>query len=526
MKKLFSLIFIIMITIACTTAFAYNEAGDTGYTEEDGFYTLSLLNKGELPENADFDCDIKSEVIAIRDALFSKEKEIQVTTDLTPKELSKVYELVINSEPELFYLEDFVFIIPAEEENRYTIYPQNEIALMGYDDSYSFDAEVEHILSYVSNDMSDLEKAMAVHDYFARFYEYDMSFEIADINDFFREKKGVCQAYADAYTYILKKKLNIDCYTLGSVDLNHAWNVVKIDGEWYHVDVTWDDPAIHDVISDTILDDYFGAASHKYFMISSDAIRAHGHSTYDWEVYKYNDLILDLEAPDRVIEPESTRFDDAIWTKTHFSPFIYHKPDWFYIDNGALYTYDFKTESSTLIKEFTDFFATSFDTFDIYKNTVIYSPYAESYAYAISLSEDGVRKLTELCDVFSLRITKDGILEYVHLNDEEGGLTFHTYLLADFSFEVETPETEISYSCGDLIVTSDTDREALLIVAGETKNFLKKYHAVNVTLYEGKNVFHPEHLGITDDYDEIKIMLWEDLNSMTPLCNSYIIEEL
>ena len=40
--------------------------------------------------------------------------------------------------------------------------------------------------------------------------------------------------------------LGIENYTISGKAGNdqHIWNVVKINGDWYQVDVTWDDPLI------------------------------------------------------------------------------------------------------------------------------------------------------------------------------------------------------------------------------------------------------------------------------------------
>ena len=52
---------------------------------------------------------------------------------------------------------------------------------------------------------------------------------------------GVCQSYAEAYELLLNE-FSIENQFLGSDEMNHAWNLVKIDGEWCHIDCTWDDP--------------------------------------------------------------------------------------------------------------------------------------------------------------------------------------------------------------------------------------------------------------------------------------------
>ena len=60
--------------------------------------------------------------------------------------------------------------------------------------------------------------------------------------------KTVCAGYARAYQYLLQQ-LGIPCYyCTGYAGEDHAWNIVKLDGDYYNVDVTWDDtdPATYD----------------------------------------------------------------------------------------------------------------------------------------------------------------------------------------------------------------------------------------------------------------------------------------
>ena len=57
------------------------------------------------------------------------------------------------------------------------------------------------------------------------------------------EGKGVCQGYA-LFAQKLMQALGLESmYVVGEVYTGgHAWNLVKVDGEWYHVDMTWNDP--------------------------------------------------------------------------------------------------------------------------------------------------------------------------------------------------------------------------------------------------------------------------------------------
>lgn len=140
------------------------------------------------------------------------------------------------------------------------------------------DGLVCEILSQVSDGMSEEEKALVIHDYFASQYEYDeKNFKAQNIpkdsyraGGLFMNGTGVCQAYAGGYQYIMNK-LGIECYLTGSNDMNHAWNIIRIDGAYYHVDCTWDDP----------MSDNLGRVNHNFFLLSDGMVRQQNHRGWD-----------------------------------------------------------------------------------------------------------------------------------------------------------------------------------------------------------------------------------------------------
>ncbi len=80
------------------------------------------------------------------------------------------------------------------------------------------------------------------------------------------EGQAVCEGYARSFKYILDG-LGIPCVLVSGTGTNsngetesHAWNYVQLDGKWYGVDVTWDDPVI---IGSGSLDD---ENRYKYFL--------------------------------------------------------------------------------------------------------------------------------------------------------------------------------------------------------------------------------------------------------------------
>lgn len=80
----------------------------------------------------------------------------------------------------------------------------------------------------------------------------------------FRNNTGVCETYARTFTLLLNQS-GIDCYLVtGYAGENHAWNLVCLDGLWYWVDVTWDDP-VPDM----------GGISYTYYLVKDGGMTDH-----------------------------------------------------------------------------------------------------------------------------------------------------------------------------------------------------------------------------------------------------------
>lgn len=102
-------------------------------------------------------------------------------------------------------------------------------------------------MSITDENMSDREKIRAVHDWIVKNTAYDIANynagtiprEDYSLVGVMLNHTGVCEGYADTFRYFCDV-LDIECGTVASS--NHAWNKVKLDGEWYYIDVTWDDP--------------------------------------------------------------------------------------------------------------------------------------------------------------------------------------------------------------------------------------------------------------------------------------------
>lgn len=178
-----------------------------------------------------------------------------------------------------------------------------------------FSRETSKILSLVDRKWSDEKKVLFLHDYIAVNFQYDLSYTIYDVYNFLTKKTGVCQAYTDLYTYLLRN-LGIEVDAVVSEGMNHTWNVVKINGNWYHVDITWDDPV-------TAEDGhYYGLAYHDNFLVSDAGIAATEH--YGWYGLQGNYTCSDRS------------YETAFWADSN-SPAAFCDGSWYVLKQGGIY---------------------------------------------------------------------------------------------------------------------------------------------------------------------------------------------
>ena len=138
-----------------------------------------------------------------------------------------------------------------------------------------FDEKLAGIANEASKKSSDFDRVLFVHDYLVDNSRYDTETAASGNADSYGHTaygcivlgSGVCDSYSKAFMCILQK-INIECMYVrgvannGSGSENHAWNIAKLDGEYYQFDITWDDPVMSDG-SDGKQYDYFGITTEE-----------------------------------------------------------------------------------------------------------------------------------------------------------------------------------------------------------------------------------------------------------------------
>lgn len=124
------------------------------------------------------------------------------------------------------------------------------------------DKRVKKILKELKVDgKSEYKRVKRIHDYIVKNASYDESGKNNSAYANLFKKKSACQGYA-TLVYKMMTEAGIPCRIIAGKSSGeaHAWNIVKIDGKWYNLDCTWDDP----------LGEPDPAAVHYEFFLKSD----------------------------------------------------------------------------------------------------------------------------------------------------------------------------------------------------------------------------------------------------------------
>lgn len=112
--------------------------------------------------------------------------------------------------------------------------------------------------SIINQDMSELDKVRKINDYIINRYEYDYTIKSVSAYSALTTSLAVCQGYAMTAYKMLNYAGIENRIVIGTArGISHAWNIVKIDGKWYQLDITNNDSINRDkyfLVGDEFLD--------------------------------------------------------------------------------------------------------------------------------------------------------------------------------------------------------------------------------------------------------------------------------
>lgn len=288
---------------------------------------VELLQEGDLP-----DTDISFTSSSLDDDTLANVKNVIYQNLMNLKgnfsigkynvptsEIALIYSNVINNNPELFYvssnlsysyypsLSTVASISPAYTLSSAEVTEQKAL----------FNNEISKIVSLTDSSMSDLQKALTVHDYICSLAIYPDTGAYGDKTiyhsayGFVKDRNIVCAGYALMYSAVLKE-LGIESRYVISDSMSHAWNAICINDKWYNVDLTFDDTTYTQKGANNMC-----KYSHKYFM----------KSTSDFDTNKNH---TGMSYPDD-IECTDTTYDNAFWDN-YTCNIVTYNGDYYYLD--------------------------------------------------------------------------------------------------------------------------------------------------------------------------------------------------
>lgn len=231
------------------------------------------------------------------------------------KQYQSAIEALIYENPDIFYLDVTKMYINIEKITKITGTKYNAFIDNGSEISYltdgfyskedveKYETQIKQIKNQIIaqvNDKNDYQKIKMIHDYLIDSIEYENDLTQNNVYDIYGalvNRRCVCEGYAKAFQYLMNE-LGIENTIVIGTGTNsknetesHAWNYVKLDGQWYAVDVTWDDPVI------TGGGKLTGKSKYEYFLKGSRKMNENhlpsGKFTQGGQIFEYPELSVE-----------------------------------------------------------------------------------------------------------------------------------------------------------------------------------------------------------------------------------------
>ncbi|MEI6131414.1 MAG: transglutaminase domain-containing protein [Bacillota bacterium] len=189
--------------------------------------------------------------------------------NLSVDSLKKIVSAIQDDKPEFFWLETYIWSTTDEKLTSIEFSYNCSSITQKQSKQANIDSYISEFLSGINSNMNAYEKVKYTHDYLIKNTDYLIDAQDSqNICSVFINGKTVCAGYAKSTQYLLKK-LGIRCAYVSGEAIgrgSHAWNMIELDGDYYYLDVTWDDPAF----GGGQLQDYIG---YNYFCITTDELK-------------------------------------------------------------------------------------------------------------------------------------------------------------------------------------------------------------------------------------------------------------
>lgn len=183
--------------------------------------------------------------------LSNREDSGDLYAQVSADDFWKAYFAVLADHPELFWVGSSAQTVVSNLTGKVVSYQIESTVPEDQRDEMKqqLDAAADACIAQTDETWSDYGRIKSVYEYLINQVEYDVNAPSSQCaQSALLYHKSVCAGYAKAFQYILHRMGYFCTYVTGKIKNggDHAWNIVRIGDQYYHVDVTWGDPVFAD----------------------------------------------------------------------------------------------------------------------------------------------------------------------------------------------------------------------------------------------------------------------------------------
>lgn len=259
MKKFFATTMLILMFLA------------VGYAV---FYFLILYDANEVTGEQVREKELNTSEYTVFSALTEEEKKVYLrltaafderlfkvdlgNNKINPDSMKRVWTAILSDNPEYFWSDSYEYVMDHSSQLIESLTIISNLSAEEIDvRANEIDTVADNIINTMPEGLDDYGVVKYFHDWIVTNVTYDITApEHQNIYSVFMGRRSVCAGYSKALQYLLDKKGIFSSYVTGEAVGRgpHAWNIVLMNGEYYYVDATRDDP---NFIDDTPVEDNF-----------------------------------------------------------------------------------------------------------------------------------------------------------------------------------------------------------------------------------------------------------------------------
>lgn len=221
------------------------------------------IEEADKKRNAEATARIRRGIEEFADSIDLSELSIK------PADLGRIFSDVLKDAPYLFYVSNNLSYTYRQSGYVVTVSPKYIMGKEEAEEAVNYcKSEIYKMVELASSAKTELERLVFAHDLICQKFMYDTTLESNNMYSFLKSGRGTCQGYTWTYMALLRE-LGIECRYVASDTILHIWLAVRIDGEWYYSDVTWDDPPSKEGV---------GEYSRAHLLFSDEKADKYGYS--------------------------------------------------------------------------------------------------------------------------------------------------------------------------------------------------------------------------------------------------------